>query len=251
MTVNIQNQNLRDIFLSHRTVDKDIVRRLAADIENNYFEDRKLSTWVDEAEINVGSIPGKINLGLENSRFIGIVMTPDYFNSPSGWTDAEWHAVLHLDPDNRSGKILPILAKNCPYIPILLRHLKMIDFREKQYEHGLKGLLAILRNEPLNRPSIFRGHLITSSGRIDGQTYLAERSAIEGNPHTTKENLYCNLLPIIGLPHYIYTASFSADHGRTKLDGQLSLPSKQKLKDIIKSFQLQLGVEKPYIPSFR
>jgi hypothetical protein len=250
MTNNL-NQN-RDIFLSHRTVDKDFIRKLAADVEASYFENRRLSTWVDEAEIRGGeSIPGKINWGIENSRYIGIVMTPDYFNSPSGWTDAEWHSVLHLDPDNRNGRILPILAKDCPYIPVLLRHLKLFDLRDKQYKQGLRELLAALLNEPLRRPSIYRGQLITSNGRIDRQTYLAERSVIGGDPDVTKENLFCNLLPIIGLPHYIYTAPISTAHCSTTNEGQLSLPSKQKLKDLIRQNQLQMGIEKPYVPAFR
>lgn len=249
---NIQSQNIRDIFLSHRSLDKDFVRRLAADIESNEFEKRSLLTWVDEAEIKSGeSIPSKINWGIENSRFIGIIMTPDYFNSPSGWTDAEWHAALHLDPDNRNGRILPILAKDCPYIPVLLKHLKVIDFRKKLYKQGLRELLSTLRNEPLSRPSTYRGQLITSSGRIDRQTYLAERSVIEGDPDLTREPLYCNLLPIIGLPHYIYSAPISSDHFNIKRDGQLSAPSKQYLKEAIKSNQEQMGVEKPFVPIFR
>ncbi len=252
MTINTQNSDIRDIFLSHRSVDKDFVQRLAADIEANIFGERNLLTWIDEAEIRGGeSIPGKINQGLENSRFIGIIMTPDYFNSPSGWTNAEWHAALHLDPDNRNVRILPILGKDCPYIPVLLKHLKVIDFRGKQYKQGLRELLSTLKNEPLSRPSIYRGQLITSSGRIDRQTYFAERSVIEGDPDLTRENLYCNLLPIIGLPHYIYTAPISVDLCSNKKGGQLSIPSKQILKDAIKLNQQQTGAEKPFTPVFR
>jgi hypothetical protein len=67
----------RDIFLSHRSVDKAFVRRLAADIESVMFQDRPLLTWLDEAEIRPGqSVPGMVNQGLEVSRFIGLVLTP-------------------------------------------------------------------------------------------------------------------------------------------------------------------------------
>jgi len=89
----------RDIFLSHRLTNKNFVRNLAADIERQQFDGRPLLTWVDEAEIKPGSsIVGMINQGLEQSRFIGLAMTPDYFKSESGWTDAEWHAALFNDP---------------------------------------------------------------------------------------------------------------------------------------------------------
>jgi hypothetical protein len=92
----------RDLFLSHRSVDKELARRLAADIEAESANGRGLRVWLDEAEIPLGgSIPGHINRGLETSRFILLLMTPAYFESPSGWIDAEWHAALNEDPDNR------------------------------------------------------------------------------------------------------------------------------------------------------
>src|SRR5215831_7936160 len=70
----------RDIFLSHSSRDKEFVRRLAADVESESFNGRHLLTWLDEAEIRPGqSIPGQINHGLETSRFVGVVMTPAYF----------------------------------------------------------------------------------------------------------------------------------------------------------------------------
>lgn len=99
----------RDIFLSHRELDKDFVRRLAADIEQHpgaqSNRSRSLQTWLDEAEIPPGqSITGAINGGLEKSRFVALILTPNYFQSESGWTDAEWHAALSQDPDNRCGK---------------------------------------------------------------------------------------------------------------------------------------------------
>jgi hypothetical protein len=148
----------RDIFLSHRSVDKVFVRRLAADIESVMFQERPLLTWLDEAEIRPGqSVPGMVNQGLEVSRFIGLVLTPAYFQSESGWTDAEWHSALHVDPDNRRVRILPLLAADCPYIPILLRHLDAIDLRGNEYDYGLKRLLAVLREEPLPRPVAYRG----------------------------------------------------------------------------------------------
>ena len=77
----------RDLFLSHRATDKELARKLAADIEAEHIGGRRLSVWLDEAEIPIGgSIPAHINWGLENSRFVLLLMTPAYFDSPSGWT---------------------------------------------------------------------------------------------------------------------------------------------------------------------
>ncbi|MGH7102446.1 MAG: toll/interleukin-1 receptor domain-containing protein [Acetobacteraceae bacterium] len=68
---------------------------MAADIEAESSNGRALRVWLDEAEIPLGgSVPGHINRGLETSHFVSLLMTPAYFDSPSGWIDAEWHAAL-------------------------------------------------------------------------------------------------------------------------------------------------------------
>jgi hypothetical protein len=242
----------RDIFLSHRSTDKDFVWRLAADIEAETFQGRKLMTWVDEAEIPPGeSDPGAINEGLEKSRFLAPVMTPDYFRSESGWTDAEWHAALHQDPDNRRGRIIPLLVKDCPYIPVLLRHLNMIDFRGNQYGEGLQRLLRVLRDEPLPRPVAHRGQLITPIGRIDHSTLIAERAVPEADPDVVEERLYCNLLPVERIPQYVYTAPIAKGLRRPREDGSEALPSKHEIKDAIRAKQKERGTESAFMPAFR
>lgn len=242
----------RDIFLSHRSVDKDFVRKLAGEIEAETFQGRNLLTWVDEAEIRPGqSVPGMINQGLETSRFIGLVMTPDYFQSESGWTDAEWHAALHLDPDNRRARIIPLLVTDCPYIPVLLRHLNAIDFRGDRYPQALQELLRVLREEPLLRPVAYRGQLVTSGGRIDRATLVAERAVPQADPDVVPERLYCNLLPVEQLPKYVYTVPIAKALRRVRADGTEALPTKQQIKDAVRSAQEEAGVERPFTPAFR
>jgi hypothetical protein len=241
----------RDIFLSHRSTDKEFVRALAADIEAQRFRGRNMLTWVDEAEIRSGqSVPGMINEGLEKSRFIGLIMTPDYFESGSGWTDAEWHAALHGDPDNRKARLIPLLVVDCPYIPFLLRHLNAIDFRGNKYARGLAQLLSVLREEPLPRPVPYRGQLVTPSGKVDRATLLSERAAPEAAPDVVSEKLYCNLLPVEGLPRYVYTAPILGQLRKLRVDGTEALPSKQNLKKVIRAVQEEAEVERPFVPAF-
>ncbi len=252
MTISSGKQEIgcRDIFLSHRSTDQEFVRKLAADIETNLYQQRNLTTWVDEAEIKPGqSIPGMINHGLETSRFIALVLTPAYFASDSGWTDAEWHAALHRDPDNRTGRVVPLLVENCEYIPMLIRHLDMIDLRVNRYKQGLRELLAVLREEPLPRAGVHRGQLITVSGYVDRSTLFAERSTVEVYPDVINERLYCNLLPIDKLPKYLYVAPIADKLRRERRDGSLALPSKQELIAVVKS--AQEGAERPFTPAFR
>jgi hypothetical protein len=242
----------RDVFLSHRGNDKPFVRKLAADIENTRYGDRFLRVWLDEAEIRPGqSVPGMVNDGLERSRFIVLVMTSAYFTSESGWTDAEWHAALYRDPDNRKGRIIPIVAGDCPYVPMLLRHLLSLDLRGSNYEKDFLRLSAILRNESLRRPITYRGQLIRSNGLIDRVTLFAERSVPEGDPDPVEEILSCNLLPVDRLPMYLYEAPIKRDLRETKPDGTEKLPSKAMLKDQIRRVQVASGEEKLWTPAFR
>ncbi len=244
----------RDIFLSHRSTDNEFVAELAADIESESHDGRALRTWLDEAEVAPGqSLPRMINEGLEKSRFIAVIMTPQYFESPSGWTDAEWHAALQGDPDNRSGRILPLLVQDCPYIPYLLRHLRAIDLRGPRYQHGLRELLSVLKQERLPRPISHRGQLITTGRKIDRSTLVAERAVPDADPDVITESLYCNLLPIEGLPRYIYMASIDSSlmkKGKARSQG---IPSKTRLKEAIRSAQEAAGIELEhrFMPAFR
>lgn len=247
-----RQEKRRDAFLSHRGVDKLFVRRLATDIESTSYLDRKLTVWLDEAEINPGqSVPAMVNYGLEQSRFILLVMTPAYFDSESGWTDAEWHAALHVDPDNRQGRIIPVLAADCPSLPILLRHLLSLDLRGNNYVTDFAKLQAILREEPLPRPVTYRGQLISSNGRIDRATLMAERSVPDGDPDPIAEMLWCNLLPVERMPTYMYEAPIRRNLLQSGNDGSLVPPSKLALMATIRKYQEGAGQQQPRVPAFR
>jgi hypothetical protein len=246
------NAPSRDVFLSHRSVNKEIVRQLAADIENESWQGRGLRTWLDEAEIPFGgSIPGHINQGLENSRFVALVMTPEYFESGSGWTDAEWHAALHNDPDNRQHRLVPILAADCPYIPFLLRHLRSIDIRGDNYKKGLRQLLGVLREQPLPRAIAHRGQLIAPSGHIDRSHLVAERASFDAFPDVMTELLQCNLLPIERLPPRIWLAPVQPELKTSGRRAASVMPSKKDLIEIARAAQAAAGAEQVFTPAFR
>lgn len=242
---------IRDIFLSHRSIDKDFVRLLAGDIETIPYASRTLLAWLDEAEIRAGqSIPAEIEKGLQNSRYIGLILTPEYFNSPSGWTDAEWHAMIGADPDNRRARILPILAESCPFIPFLLRHLKMIDMRRDLYDRGFDELIAVLTDQPLKRPTSARGQLVTPGGMIDRASLMAERSVPQSLPDAVVEKLYSNLLPVERLPTHLYISPIASGLLKERKDGSKAIPSKQTLKEAINQYQKDNDLP-VYNPSFR
>lgn len=247
---NAGGKNYRDIFLSHRSTDLEFTKKLAADIEVQTHQGRHLSVWLDEAEVRPGQgLVAMINQGLESSRFFGLVLTPAYFQSETGWTDAEWQAALYTDPANRKARIIPLLAEHCPYIPMLLRHLKAIDFRSNRYARALDELLRVLREEPLPRPVLHRGQLI-AAGRVDRATLIAERAVIEAYPDPIAEVLSCNLLPVEKLPKSVYSAPIAQNLRRPRADGSEALPTKQQIKDAIHHAQEQKGGP-VFTPAFR
>ncbi|MEM9680067.1 MAG: toll/interleukin-1 receptor domain-containing protein [Bacteroidota bacterium] len=243
----------KDIFLSHRSSNKDVVRQLVEDIEDPERYSKYLTTWFDEAEIKPGqSITGLVNKGLEQSRFFGIVMSPAYFDATgSCWTDAEWHAALFSDPDNRNGRIIPLLIEDCPYMPPLLKHLRYIDLREVNYEQGLKELTDLLIDKPRPKPRRVRGQIINANGTLDKATLLAERSIPQSEPDAVNEKLFSNLFPVVKLPEFVYLATISDDLVTEKKDGSRRIPSKTELKEILMEFQLERGDENPFSPAFR
>ncbi len=89
-------------------------------VERGSVNGRRLRVWLDDTNIPAGaSIPKRIEDGLRDRQRFGIPMTRNYFASNSGWTEPEWHSALFQDPDNRTRKLLPLLAGECD-VPFLL-----------------------------------------------------------------------------------------------------------------------------------
>lgn len=122
------------VFISHSSRDKDAVRRLATCVEDAGF-----SVWLDEWSIRVGEcIPTRISDGLEECRFLIIVLSPHSVSS--GWVDREWKAVYWAEAEGKKLRILPVLVENCS-IPLLLRTRKYADLTT-DWTAGLTALVA-------------------------------------------------------------------------------------------------------------
>lgn len=248
-TVSAMAAFTRDIFISHRSTDKDWARALAQHLREIDIGGRNIQVWLDEAEISPGqSITGEVNRGLETSRFIALLLTPDYFTSESGWTDAEWQAALFQDPAGRQARVIPLLVKDCPYIPVLLKHLSMIDFRNaRDFNRNLTTLVAILKNAVPPSPIAARGQILAPSGNISRTTLVAERAVSVAKPDVVEESLSCNLLPIINIPEFAWLAPISRHLRGPKGKGTVS---KEALKQEIRLSQIERGEEKPFMPAF-
>ncbi|HMV08149.1 MAG TPA: toll/interleukin-1 receptor domain-containing protein [Cyclobacteriaceae bacterium] len=138
-----------DIFLSHNGADKAWTRHLADQLEQDK-NGRKLKVFFDEWDIFPGSdVSNEIEKGIKESRYVGLVMTPEAFKSK--WVAFEMSMAIYRDPAARERSIIPLFRKSCE-IPLSIERLTRIDFRNRtDHQKHLEILLATLRGAPLPR----------------------------------------------------------------------------------------------------
>lgn len=246
MAIQNSQRDSCDVFISHRSVDNAWAESLGEWLQLN-----SVSVWIDNLGIEPGqSIVGAINHGLEISRHVVLVMTPDYFAVGADWTTAEWEVALFSDPAGRASRVIPLLVKNCPYVPPLLKHLDWIDFRD---EHNLdkarRDLLQFLQGRPPRFVTWKDGQQITSGGQIAKETLLAERASVNGKPDDVEEYLASNLLPASRLPQSVWTVPIAGKLRKETKRG-ISYPPKKKLIAIVREWQLEQKAAKIFTPVF-
>src|SRR5215469_9023957 len=113
MTLNGQ-QSGYDVFISHSAKDREFATRFAEDLDK-----AGLRVWLDLWHIKPGdSFVGAIEQAMKASRFLLIVMSPDYFQS--AWTNQEWQYTLAQELAGSGIRLIPILLRDCE-IPAILR----------------------------------------------------------------------------------------------------------------------------------
>ena len=91
-----------DIFLSHSSKDKPVVRDIAERLKKD-----GLRVWFDEWDIRPGdSIPAKIEEGLERSRVLVLCMSANAFGSD--WAQLESGTFRFRDLLNKERRFLPL-----------------------------------------------------------------------------------------------------------------------------------------------
>lgn len=125
-----------DIFLSHSSKDKDIVRHIAADL--GLLE---VDAWLDEWEIApADSLYDAISAAMEKSRFIGVIVTENF--AKSRWTSDELKQALARERRNDKNIVIPLVFGRTD-IPSFLEDKKYLDFRDYYYSSlvRLAGLI--------------------------------------------------------------------------------------------------------------
>ncbi len=129
---------LDKIFLSHSSVDKPFVRRLASRLKNDGF-----NVWLDEKELVPGDkLASKLAQAIESSKIFLIVISENSINS--NWLKYELELALRkmVEDDVR---LIPIL-KGDVRLPDQLKGIIYADFRTK-YKIGYKNLIRALDSE--------------------------------------------------------------------------------------------------------
>ena len=118
-----------DVFLSHSSKDKPVVRELAERLRAD-----GVRVWFDEWEIQLGDpILSKIEQGLEESRILILAMSANAFGSD--WVSLERGTAMFRDPQNKQRRFIPLRLDDSP-IKETLKQFLYVDWRrkdEKQY----------------------------------------------------------------------------------------------------------------------
>ncbi|MBL8205364.1 MAG: toll/interleukin-1 receptor domain-containing protein [Blastocatellia bacterium] len=98
----MDNEFRFDVFLSHSSKDKPLVRDIAKRLRAD-----GVRVWLDEWEIKPGdSIPAKIEEGLAQSRVLVLCMSAQAFSSD--WGQLESYTFRFRDPLNKERRFLPL-----------------------------------------------------------------------------------------------------------------------------------------------
>ena len=128
-----------DVFLSHSSKDKAVVRPLAERLRQD-----GLKVWFDEWVLKPGdSIPAKIEAGLEHSRVLVLCMSANAFGSD--WAQLEAGTFRFRDPLNQERRFIPLRLDDAPIKGSLAQFL-YINWRPADRKQAYAKLLEACRS---------------------------------------------------------------------------------------------------------
>jgi hypothetical protein len=148
------------VFISHSSIDKPFVERLARDL----LSAEGIDAWLDEWEILPGdSIPDKLEDGLSSANVFLLVLSPESVKSQwvsyekDVWLTAqvEEEKLAKAEKRTPSRRLIPVLYKDCEKPPFLLQSFLHVSINDQNYDEGFQKLVRGIRSEtgkpPLKR----------------------------------------------------------------------------------------------------
>ena len=127
-----------DVFLSHSSLDKPVVREIAHRLEKD-----GLKVWLDESVMKPGAhIVTRIGDGLKISRVLVLCMSTNAL--VSDWTQFESSVVLFQDPLNKRLRLIPMRLDDTR-VEETLAGFVYIDWRAPVRDSAYPRLLAACR----------------------------------------------------------------------------------------------------------
>ena len=135
-----------DVFLSHSSKDKAVVRPLAERLRAD-----GLKVWFDEWVLKPGdSIPAKIEAGLEHSRVLVLCLSAHAFGSD--WASLEAGTFRFRDPLNKDRRFIPLRFDDAPIKGSLTQFLYINWLPENREQESVTSSLQKSRGS-LQMPS--------------------------------------------------------------------------------------------------
>lgn len=131
-----------DVFLSHSSKDKEVVREIAARLNQD-----GLKVWLDEWVIRPGaSIPVKVDEGLKQSRVLVLCISANSLGSD--WATLESQTIRFDDPLNRNLRFIPLRLDEAP-IEGSLKQFRYITWNREDCDRAYAELLEACRYSAL------------------------------------------------------------------------------------------------------
>jgi hypothetical protein len=161
-------------FISHSSIDKPFVERLATDLRTR----EGIDAWLDKWEILPGDrIPETLEEGLSNAGIFVLVLSPDSVNSQwvsyekDAWLTAQVNEEKLARQESRtpSRRLIPVLYKDCEK-PFFLQSFLHVSINDENYEEGFQQLIRGMRGEsgkpPLKGEATAAPVPLSTTGRV-------------------------------------------------------------------------------------
>jgi len=137
-----------DAYISFSSEEAEFAEKLS-----QCLQERGVKVLVDKSSVAVGdSVVETVEKIVEQSRYILVLMSPAYFESP--WAQQEWQIAMAYESEHGQVKVIPILYEDCD-IPLLLSAKTAADFRDRPVlEQEFLELITAINPEDASSPQI-------------------------------------------------------------------------------------------------
>lgn len=204
-------------FISHSSIDKPFVERLAIDLRT--YEG--IDAWLDKWEILPGDrIPEKLEEGLLRANIFLLVLSPESVNSHwvryerDAWLTAQVNEEKCARQESRTPnhRLIPIFYKDCQK-PFFLDSFLHVSINDENYDEGFQELVRGMRGESGKPP--------LKSETNPAPVSVPTSTTGQSSPGVLERKLAFNRLKVLPKPQFEeVVSSYGADTTDLPTDGE-------------------------------